>query len=87
MKKICIEIITVLSVNGDAFVNDYIFNWIFSKLNVNKSTPGFSKEQECEKKLWSLLSIEKVNDNMKLFYWKFYYHFIIFYLFKMSHFW
>eukprot|EP00833_Pecoramyces_ruminatium_P007787 jgi/Orpsp1_1/1181819/evm.model.c7180000078755.1 len=60
LKKICIEIISVLSVNGDAFVNDYIFNWIFSKLNVNKSTPGFSKEQECEKKLWSLLSIEKI---------------------------
>lgn len=60
MKKICIEIISTLSVNGDATINDFIFNWIFSNLAVNKSISGLSKEQECKKKLWNLLCIEKV---------------------------
>ncbi|KAG4095233.1 hypothetical protein H8356DRAFT_996929 [Neocallimastix lanati (nom. inval.)] len=69
LKKICIEIISTLSVNGDATINDFIFNWIFSNLAVNKSISGLSKEQECKKKLWNLLCIEKIiisNENKNL---------------------
>ncbi|ORY80157.1 hypothetical protein LY90DRAFT_664604 [Neocallimastix californiae] len=71
LKKICIEIISTLSVKGDTYINDNIFNWIFSKLNGNKSNTSLSKEQECEKRLWSLLCIEKIitsNENKNLLY-------------------
>ncbi|OUM63667.1 hypothetical protein PIROE2DRAFT_9740 [Piromyces sp. E2] len=59
LKKISIEIISVLSKNGDPLINDFIFNWIFNILNDNKPNSNLLKDQESEKKLWILLSIEK----------------------------
>jgi len=61
LKKICVEIISVLSNNGDTLINDFIFNWIFNILNINKPNSNLMKEQENDKKLWVLLSIEKVH--------------------------
>jgi len=61
LKKIAVDVVTVMAGNGDELISDIIFDWIFHKLNTNKLTPGLTKEQECEKKIWVLYCIEKVN--------------------------